>query len=41
MNKWEAIAIMVTMIVVFSMLSITEYSREKTEQYKIQYNCNE
>ena len=41
MNKWEALTIVVIFISMFAALAISEYSKEKTKQYKIQYNCSE
>ena len=37
--KWEAIAIAIVFVAMFSSIAISDYSKEKTEQYRIQYDC--
>ena len=39
MNKWEAIAIAIVFVAMFGSITMSAYSKEKTKQYRIQYNC--
>ena len=39
--KWEAIAIAVVFVAMFTGIAVSDYSTEKTKQYRIQYNCPE
>ena len=36
---WEAIGVAVIFVAMFASIAVSEYSKEKTEQYRIQYNC--
>lgn len=38
MVKWEALAVIAVALGLFGAVAITEYSREKTEQYNTRYS---
>ena len=37
--KWEAIALAIVAVAMFGMIAVSDYNKEKTKQYRIQYNC--
>lgn len=39
MSKWTPIAVAMVLSTLWISIAFESYSKEKTEQYRIQYNC--